>query len=184
MLVMSKEIKRDKEDLLMNQISKNHVIKKVSIFVMVFLMITNLFSDENYTRQGIVVADEKLSLVWQDNEAASTTKLTLENAKKYCNNLDFAGASDWRLPNYEELLSIGNYEVYKPTINGTFKHTASGHYWSLMYKSLPTGKNWAKYREEIVKRIYFSDGYSYDNDRTGKAYVRCVRDKIIPNHEI
>ncbi len=158
---------------------KEPITSKISMFIIIFLIVSNLFADENYTRQGIVVSDKKLKLVWQDNEAAATTKLSLEDAKKYCINLKFAGANDWRLPDYEELLSIGDYEVYKPTINGTFKNVASGHYWSLMYKSAPTGKNWSKYSEEFSKRIYFSDGYSYDNDRTGKAYVRCVRDKHI-----
>ena len=152
-------------------------MSKFGLLIITCLFMTSLFSDENYTRQGIVVADKELEIVWQDNEAAATTKLDLEDAKNYCKNLDFAGATDWRLPDYEELLSIGDYEVYKPTINGTFMNVASGHYWSLMYKITPTGKNWSKYSEEYSKRIYFSDGYSYDNDRTGKAYVRCVRNQ-------
>ena len=44
------------------------------------LLMTSLFSDENYTRQGIVVADKELGIVWQDNEAAAT-KLDLKDTK-------------------------------------------------------------------------------------------------------
>lgn len=151
---------------------------KIFAFMFMILFITSsAFANKNFTRQGIVVSDSNLGLVWQDNEEAASTKLGLEDAKKYCHTLEFAGASDWRLPDYEELLSIGDYEVYKPTIDGTFKNSASGHYWSLMYKIAPVGKHWSKYSIEYSKRIYFTDGYSYDNDRTGFAYVRCVRDK-------
>ena len=152
-------------------------MNKFIIPFIIFVFASTLFAGGHYTRQGIVVSDKRLNLIWQDNEAAAEIKLTLVDAKNYCLNLDFAGAQDWRLPDYEELLSIGDYEIYKPTINGTFKNVASGHYWSLMYKITPTGKDWSQYSEEYSRRIYFSDGYSYDNDRTGKAYVRCVRNK-------
>lgn len=148
------------------------------IFISIVLFIyTNLHAQSNFTRHNDTVIDNNLNLIWQDNIESKITKKTLNDSITYCQNLSFASYDDWRLPTYEELLSIGDYEVYKPTISSVFKYSASGHYWTILYKTKPAGKHWADEENVIVKRIYFSDGYSYDNDRTGKAFVRCVKNK-------
>lgn len=150
--------------------------KLIITFIIVF-MTSNLLADKNFVRDRMLVLDKKLNLIWQDDPAVAKTKLTLEDAKTYCKNLKLSGQNNWRLPNYEELYSITDYAEYKPTINKTFKNTASGHYWSFMTKVTPTGKGLSKNTILYFKRIWFSDGVSYDNDRTGKAYVRCVHEK-------
>ena len=149
---------------------------KKSIFICLSIfLISNLFAKSEFIRDNETVIDKNLKLQWQDNIQSRDTKLSLDKAIEHCNLLDFANYQDWRMPTYEELLSLGDYEVYKPTINDIFKFTASGHYWTVLYKTTQLGEHITLQDYTEVKRIYFSDGYSYDNDRTGKAYVRCVR---------
>lgn len=47
----------------------------------------------------------------------------------YCENLTFAGQSDWRLPNVRELESIVDYGRHNPSIDPIFG-AVSGAYWS------------------------------------------------------
>ena len=150
-------------------------ILKVSIVVFIISLTNYAFAKQNFIQRENIVLDNTLNLMWQDDKKGANNKLFLKNAIDYCKKLDLISFSNWRLPSYEELLSIGDYEVYKPTINQKFKNTASGHYWSIVYKRVAYGDEWKAINDYYVKRIYFSDGFSYDNDRTGKAYVRCVR---------
>lgn len=147
-----------------------------SLLLLLLLLSQYLFAQTTFIRENSIVYDVKLKLYWQDNIEASLTKLSLDDSLKYCKNLKLNSYDNWRLPTYEELLSIGDYAVYKPTINKIFKNSASGHYWSIVYKRVAFGEEWTAIKDYYVQRIYFSDGYSYDNDRTGKAYVRCVRE--------
>jgi hypothetical protein len=153
-------------------------MKKLVFIVCSFFLIGNLFANNDFKRMGDSVIDNNLKLQWQDNPLSRDTKLFLEDAIKHCNNMDFLGLKDWRLASYEELLSLGDYEIYKPTINNIFKFTASGHYWTVLYKTTQLGEHITLKDYTEVRRIYFSDGFSYDNDRTGKAYVRCVRSTL------
>ena len=151
-----------------------------TVFMFIFILVVfsqSIFAESKYIRVNNVVFDKELKLYWQDDIEASNTKLNLKDSIKYCNDLKLNDYTNWRLSTYEELLSIGNYEVYKPTINKSFKNSASGHFWSIIYKRVAYGSAWTPQNDFYVKRIYFSDGYSYDNDRTGKAYVRCVREE-------
>ena len=68
---------------------------------------------------GIVV-DAIYGLAWQD--AAEIFKGSYKDAVSYCENLNYGGYSDWRLPSASELLSITDYGRYKPAINKAFKH--------------------------------------------------------------
>ena len=148
------------------------------IILISILIILDLFAKSEFIRDDQTVIDKKLNLQWQDNKQSQETKLFLEDSINHCNSLALQDKKDWRLPTYEELLSLGDYEVYKPTINDIFKYTASGHYWTILYKTTQLGEHITLKDSTEVKRIYFSDGFSYDNDRTGKAYVRCVRNMI------
>lgn len=59
----------------------------------------------------LIVKDTVSGLVWAaDYNGAFYWTLALS----YCNNLDYAGHTDWRLPNKNELLSLLNYEKYSP----------------------------------------------------------------------
>ena len=77
-----------------------------------------------------VVIDTKRGLMWQDDKSVTTTELNWWDAKKYCENLTFAGYSNWRLPNEDELLFITDDSRYSPAIKKEFKYVKSDAYWS------------------------------------------------------
>ena len=53
------------------------------------------------------VTDDLTGLVWQKTYVSGKT---WQQALEYCENLDYAGYSDWRLPNKNELASLMNYD--------------------------------------------------------------------------
>ena len=117
-------------------------------------------------RKTEIFYDKSTGLTWQDNKAAATVQKNWSGAKEYCKNLTLGGYSDWRLADYNELLSIVDYTKYNPAIKSGFKHVASGYYWSSSESVSDSSRAW---------RVSFYDGYTYNDDKSGKDYVRCVR---------
>ncbi len=113
-----------------------------------------------------IIRDSDTGLLWQDNHAAKTVQKNWYNAKKYCTHLTLAGHSDWRLPNYSELLSIVDYAKYEPAIKGGFRNVASDYYWSSSVYVSDSSKAWF---------VVFNDGYAGNDGKSSKYYVRCVR---------
>ena len=119
---------------------------------------------------GIVV-DAIYSLAWQD--AAEIFKGSYKDAVSYCENLNYGGYSDWRLPSASELLSITDYGRYKPAINKAFKHVGKeggdkyGSYWSSTGASFDAGGVWV---------VQFSSGFdNWVKINSADNFARCVR---------
>ncbi len=110
---------------------------------------------------------DKSKLMWQDDESVKTISKTWTKAIEHCESLNFAGYSDWRLPNKNELLSIVDRSKYDPAINSAFKNTTSYYYWSSTTFASDTSRA-------------LDVGFDYgDTDGNNKSYsysVRCVRD--------
>jgi len=107
--------------------------------------------------------------VWTNSAANLTTPKTMAwaTAITNCEALEYAGYSDWYLPNIKELQSIVNYENVSPAIDGTyFPNTASDGYWSGT-----TGADWS----DCAWVVGFYDGGVGYGDKTGGYYVRPVR---------
>lgn len=65
--------------------------------------------DERFElRSGGTVFDRKLNLLWvrKGSKNPSTTAYNWHDESKLCENLEYAGYSDWRMPTLEELKSI------------------------------------------------------------------------------
>ncbi len=73
------------------------------------------------------VTDTRRGLMWQKQSAPGS--YTWQGAMSYCENLDFANHSDWRLPDVRELQSIVDYDRFNPAINPVFS-SSSVWYWS------------------------------------------------------
>lgn len=85
----------------------------------------------------------------------------------FCEGLNFAEHTDWRLPNIKELASIIDYSQKTPAIDlSFFPNTVSGDYWSGTTCIVSIDNAW-------FNRL--SDGGVRYVVKTGSCYVRPVR---------
>jgi len=116
--------------------------------------------------QARTVIDVETGLMWQDDISVKEVKMSWHGAKKYCTTLITASYNDWRLPNYDELLSIVDYSRAKPAIKDMLINTAFSGYWSSSSDASSSGKAWY---------ALFSSGETYSYRKSDLNYVRCVR---------
>ena len=109
------------------------------------------------------VTDQNSGLVWMKSDDG--TPRIWKDAVDYCNGLDFAGRSDWRLPTRFELDSIVDYGRSYPAIHPVFS-CQSSFYWSAIPYAGDSTYAWG---------IYFNDGADHWLDKINRYYVRCVR---------
>ncbi len=112
------------------------------------------------------VSCSESKLMWQDNSETKTIEKSWSDAIEHCEDLSFAGYSDWRLPNKNELLSIVDRSKYAPAINGAFENTTSNSYWSSTSHASSTNRAWI---------VYFYGGGTGNYNKGNSGYVRCVR---------
>jgi len=116
--------------------------------------------------QARTVMDEETGLMWQDDISVKEVKMSWSGAKRYCTTLAIASYDDWRLPDYDELLSIVDYSRTKPAIKNIFINTAFSGYWSSNSDASSSAKAWY---------VLFSSGSTYSYRKFDLNYVRCVR---------
>jgi hypothetical protein len=94
-----------------------------------------------------------------------------DTAAAYCETLTLGGYSDWRLPTQKELTHIVDRGRNNPSIDPTFKHTASDEYWSMTRTSVDTGSvNW-----DFAFSVRFEYGDNSTSEKSSQYHVRCVR---------
>ena len=121
----------------------------------------------DFIRIGDVVKDTVSKLEWQDNNNTKTITKNWSDAIDYCENLNFDGHSDWRLPNINELKSIIDRSKSNPAIVQGFKNIISSSYWSSTTREDYKNYAWI---------VNFGDGSVYNDNKDYNYYVRCVRD--------
>ena len=116
------------------------------------------FSIDRTVPSEKTVIDNNLGLEWQQTIPNSQFD-SWAYAVAYCSDLEYGGHTDWRLPAYNELLSIVDYGRYDPAIDEKyFPNTQSGPFWTM--------------NKETVS---FSLPSSSHNSSIYYGYVRCVR---------
>jgi len=89
-----------------------------------------------------------------------------DEAVKYCENLNFAGYSDWRLPRIDELISITDKTKFSPAINSAFKYVRSDFYWSSTKFADGSSRAWF---------VHFKNDYGDWSGISDRLFARCVR---------
>lgn len=134
--------------------------------------------DSDFTdNQDGTVTHKITGLMWMrcvmgqtwDNATSTCTGTT--KSYTYAQAVDltrtFAGQSDWRLPNENELLSIVEYSTSKPALNTTvFPKTLGDWFWSSSLHAKFTGYAWI---------VYFDDGHSSSGNKFNGYAIRLVR---------
>ena len=88
-------------------------------------------------------------------------------ALRYCAHLNWAGYTDWWLPNRAELLSLVNRNQRVPAVDVLLrKVTKDNVYWS---------SNTNRQFPDQAYYVSFFSGNSYANSKYVQGYVRCVR---------
>lgn len=121
------------------------------------------------------VTDLWTGLVWQKGENATVlgepkaVAVRWSAALSYCENLELAGSSGWRLPNVKELESLSDDSGNGPAIDPTkFPKARAANYWASTTDSSSPASAWY---------VNFAYGFvgSYAKYDTSAYYVRCVR---------
>ena len=116
------------------------------------------------------VTDTATGLMWQQATAPGATPATYtwQQALAYCENLNLATYTDWRLPTAKELQSLKDYSRYNPAINTTaFPSTVASYYCSSTTYAGETNGAWY---------VGFGYGSVFHSLKTNNDfYVRAVR---------
>ncbi|MBO7126506.1 DUF1566 domain-containing protein [bacterium] len=118
----------------------------------------------------VVVTDTTTGLIWQKTYESKNWVQALS----YCENLTYAGYSDWRLPNKNEIASLVNYEKYNPASD--FPDMLSNTFWS---------SSTVLVRDRSAEVVIFTSGYVSTNTSSKNkcdscsGYTRCVRSERI-----
>ncbi len=147
-------------------------MKKI-LLVILFVFVFPLFCFADFTDNGNeTITDNDTGLIWMQATAdtdsnGSADSVNWENALSYCENLIFAGQSDWRLPTDKELQSIVDYNYDSPAIDTAyFPDTASYNYWSSTTDVGTTG---------IARLVDFKNGKVSGSYKLYTQIVRAVR---------
>ena len=131
----------------------------------------NEFAQSTFTSKTIngneIVTDSTNNLMWQKTYSSST--YTWNNALKYCQNLTYAGYSDWRLPNKNEATSLLNFEKNAPYSD--FPDMPSSGFWSSSNYSGNNSAAWCA--------VFYDGQFAYTHGKSKSFKVRCVRSEKI-----
>lgn len=125
------------------------------------------YSVYNPVGTSSVTVSNRTGLMWLTNpdDAGIGGAYNRLDAIKACDNLNYAGYSDWRLPKLGELVAIVNVSGPYPENRGYFLNTKS-KYWTSAPPALSAPYAWS---------LGFAVGSMYNIGSTGLNYVRCVR---------
>ena len=125
-----------------------------------------------YTSQTLngdeVVSDSSTDLMWQKTAVSNKT---WNEALKYCNDLEYAGKSDWRLPNKNELVTLIDYSKSAPA--SSFPEMSSDTFWTSTFETEYGGSSGSI-------TVAFGNARLDKDSSTMTLSVRCVRSGLDP----
>lgn len=134
---------------------------------------------QSFTLQTVaeenVVVDNNLGLMWQ--QSPSTETFNWDDAISHCDNLEYAGYSDWRLPNPSEFLTIVDIDKKGPAVdtdNFSGMPTTTASFWTNKENGIMNS-----YDSATVFNTYYGDIASSKN-KTNTYQTLCVRGEGLP----
>lgn len=119
------------------------------------------------------VTDNATGLTWAKllnaDGCNNDTPLAWAAAVTYVVGLNFAGHSDWRLPNAIELHTLVDYGRITPCINPIFSDASIASMWTSTTDLVDTANAWM---------VNFNNGYVYFSAKSGSLRVRAVRGNV------
>jgi hypothetical protein len=133
------------------------------------------------------IIDKVTDIQWM--QKASEDKMTWEEALQFCEDLQFAGHKDWKLPSNKELTSIADLKKQKPAIDTSFFHDVDykAYYWSRTPESRDASRNLMSETTVQPEDIQINNaqenawaqsymlGANWRAPRRMKAFARCMR---------
>ncbi len=110
-----------------------------------------------------VIIDKNTNLMWQ---ASYTENVSQSGAKSYCDNLIYAGFTDWNLPTLNEMRTIVNENKTNPASD--FPYILSDTYWTNSWHSGQQG-------DAYYYTVSFYDGSEYPHAIANWYFARCMR---------
>lgn len=105
---------------------------------------------------------------------AFTTKIATLNSGG-----GFAGHTDWRLPNLNELQSIADYGTFSPAVDAVFNTSCAARCTVSTCSCTQSGGYWSstsyQHSFDIAWGVHFVDGLVYSVTKSDGYYVRAVR---------
>lgn len=137
--------------------------------VLLLLLITFSFSNTFQRKSTLnIVIDKTNNLMWMDDISVIQNLKIHQDAQTYCDDLKFAGYSNWRLANLKEFAFIVDKKNEKNYINKAFKYNVPDGYWA-------DKAHWRTFWF-YADYMHFVSGTPYYDSRHKKKYIRCVRD--------
>ena len=121
----------------------------------------------------LIVRDTATDLIWQYEYVSGKT---WQEALDYCENLEYAGYSDWRLPNKNELISLEYSGYIYYGIPTTFPDMPSQAFWS----STTAPEYYGSSPRIMAFSVDFGTNELYHYTKSYENHVRCVRHPTKP----
>lgn len=151
----------------------------IALLVVFYPNMKSAYDDYQYEKEKLAkeiretFTDLATGLMWQDKSYEQRKKW--KNAVAYCNQT-YAGYNDWKLPTYQELLTIKDNSKNPAIVSGikniSYKNTyPSDAYWS--------SSNYDSNFENIKKVVvFYQNGEDFGGEiHSDKNYCRCVRNE-------
>ncbi len=128
-----------------------------------FIVIETEIENEN------IIQDRNTLLQWQ--QVATSETFTWDKAVTHCEDLDYGGYSDWRLPATNEFLTIVDNSKYKPAIDKTYfvNMPDDSYFW--------TSKT---YNSDNAFYLSLFKGHSFNISKSSTYRAMCVRGNELP----
>ena len=140
-------------------------------FIVMYVRGNNSFGINALSDNGdSTISDNATDLMWMKND--SQVGMNWEQALAYAENLEYAGHSDWRLPNVKELQSIVDYSkspgtsktaAIDPLFNSTQITNEAGEVDFPSYWSSTTHSNWSAVAGGFAPYVSFGRAMGYMN---------------------